>query len=227
MSGLIHYHSRHFVIEPDREHGFYWISEYRYIPSQQHAVLTSSEYFDSYLKSPVEYTAWRSGMDETVIDVFIGFSDMASRQFADKNLVATQMVEEVNNALVNSQVEGVRLDLVGTGTIPANPGVLPGIVNQIEEWFAREVNELKPDMIAFVQALTGKEGEVLGHGSLGSYISDNGFSTNSIFAPSLSSGMKWAITWEEGIVRAMAICKGSLCTWLQQPCQRLENHYVW
>ena len=182
ISGLINYHGRLFVLEPSADEGQYFLSEYQHLPYQDHSVQAGGEFFESYHSKPLEYLLPYSDQNSVVIDVFIGFSESARRLFVDLDLVATQMVEEVNNALVNSQVENVRLDLTGTGVAANNPGVLPEVVSQVEHWFTKKIHELQPDVVAFVQPRKERD-TALGHGSLGAYVSDNGFSTTAVFPP--------------------------------------------
>lgn len=92
-----------------------------------------------------------------VVDVFIGFSTAAaSSQYVRNNLEATAQsyIEQVNTALKNSKVENVYLRLVGTGTSPNNPGVVTSVLDDVNTWFATDIQRTAPDLVGMVQMPT-------------------------------------------------------------------------
>lgn len=92
-----------------------------------------------------------------VVDVFIGFSTAAANsEYVRNNLEATAQsyIEQVNTALKNSKVENVYLRLVGTGTSPNNPGVVTSVLDDVNIWFAADIERTAPDLVGMVQMPT-------------------------------------------------------------------------
>ncbi|ABC30822.1 probable carbohydrate binding domain [Hahella chejuensis KCTC 2396] len=99
-----------------------------------------------------------------VIDVFIGFSEQAAQDVGNINTEAQMYVETVNEALNNSQVEGVYLRLVGVGVSPHNPGVVTSVLQDGKEWFKDDIARYAPDLIGLVQRPTDAPGSAGGWG---------------------------------------------------------------
>lgn len=105
-----------------------------------------------------------------VIDVFIGFSTAAaSSQYVRNNLEATAQsyIEQVNSALKNSKVDNVYLRLVGTGTSPNNPGVITSVLDDVNTWFAADIERTAPDLVGMVQMPTNAQGSAGGWAGVG------------------------------------------------------------
>ncbi len=105
-----------------------------------------------------------------VVDVFIGFSTAAANsQYVRNNLEATAQsyIEQVNTALKNSKVENVYLRLVGTGTSPNNPGVVTSVLDDVNIWFAADIERTAPDLVGMVQMPTDAPGSAGGWAGVG------------------------------------------------------------
>lgn len=105
-----------------------------------------------------------------VVDVFVGFSTAAANsQYVRNNLEATAQsyVEQVNTALKNSKVENVYLRLVGTGTSPNNPGVVTSVLDDVNTWFAADIERTAPDLVGMVQMPTDAPGSAGGWAGVG------------------------------------------------------------
>ncbi|WP_431685960.1 hypothetical protein [Hahella sp. NBU794] len=101
-----------------------------------------------------------------VIDVFIGFSEQAAQDVGNINTEAQIYVESVNEALNNSQIEGVYLRLVGVGVSPQNPGVVTSVLRDGKEWFKEDIERYAPDLIGLVQRPTDAPGSAGGWGNV-------------------------------------------------------------
>lgn len=108
-----------------------------------------------------------------VIDVFMGFSNLAAARINNNIQAYAQMqVETVNTALKNSNIQGVYLRLVGVGTTPNNPGIIwqPEHLNplsQVKVWFKDDIARLQPDLIGIQQVQTGAPGSAGGWAGVG------------------------------------------------------------
>ena len=172
LTGSLSVSGRHFFFEPLKNTSNYWLTEYSVIPEEPEVSLSLSTIPQ---QTPARFKREAHEEDGVyILDFFIGFSERKARQIPDLELVATQMIEHVNTALRNSRVDNVRLNLLGVGTTPHNPGVVPSVNGQLHQWFADEIHELGPDFVAMVQAFTGADNEAGGRAWLGGYYSDNG-----------------------------------------------------
>lgn len=99
----------------------------------------------------------QDGQGFYVVDVFVGFSNSAASRLGNIGLRANQMIAEVNNGLRNSRVRNVRLRLVGVGRTPNNSGITVQTLRAGESWFAREIREKGPDLLALVQTRTPQD----------------------------------------------------------------------
>lgn len=105
-----------------------------------------------------------------VIDVFMGFSDVAAAAAGNINAYAEMQVATVNTALKNSNIQGVYLRLVGVGQVVHNPGIIwrpINVLNEVKVWFKDDIARLAPDLIAMQQMPTGVEGEAAGWAGVG------------------------------------------------------------
>ena len=63
--------------------------------------------------------------------------------------------------------------LVGTGTNPENPGVVPSVLSDVYNWYELEIQQTGADFIASIQTLTGASNEAGGWAGIGGYSSVN------------------------------------------------------
>jgi hypothetical protein len=107
----------------------------------------------------------RADLDDcgnAIIDVFFGFSEQAAAQLGDIDAEATMLTESANSGLVNSEVEDVRLRLVGTTTAPYHEGIRWQFLDELESWFGDEASEAGADLLAWVDTPTGAADEAGG-----------------------------------------------------------------
>ena len=106
-------------------------------------------------------------------DLFIGYSYDAAFLVQDYDAHALSLTEEVNNGLMNSLVDNIRIRLVGTGINENNPGVVTSVLSDVRTWFAEEIALTGADYIAAVQVPTGAENEAGGWAGVGGNTSVN------------------------------------------------------
>ncbi len=105
-----------------------------------------------------------------VIDVFMGFSDVAAAEAGNITAYAEMQVATVNTALKNSNIQGVYLRLVGVGQVPNNPGIIwrpINVLTEVKVWFKDDIARLAPDLIAMQQMPTGVADEAAGWAGVG------------------------------------------------------------
>lgn len=102
-----------------------------------------------------------------IIDLFVGYSTAAVSSIGSANLTAyaNDMVASVNNGLTNSEVDNVRLRLVGTGITSNNPGVVTSVLRDGPNWFASGLSSSGADLLCVVQEPTNAPGSALGWGN--------------------------------------------------------------
>lgn len=128
-----------------------------------------------------------SACDETdasgryVLDVFAGYSNEAAALAGDLNAHAQANIETVNTGLTNSLVVSSYLRLVGTGTSPNNPGIIPSALDDAWTWFADEIEELAPDFVAVFQTPTNAPNSAGGWGYVPGRASVNGVEWGTVF----------------------------------------------
>ena len=108
-----------------------------------------------------------------VIDIFIGYSDLAANIAGDINAHAALMVASVNQGLTNSLVDDVYLRLVGTGTTENNPGIITSVLSDCLDWFATEIEMTGADYVSVFQTPTGAPGSAGGWAGVGGFTSVN------------------------------------------------------
>lgn len=104
----------------------------------------------------------RNAQGETLIDVLAGFSQGAVDYIGDHEAYALAQIASVNRALKQSQVQGVRLRLVGTQVIPGEysitSGSAGGTLGKVSTLFAEGMKQYSPDLVAaFVRGIKGED----------------------------------------------------------------------
>ncbi|WP_260627395.1 discoidin domain-containing protein [Pseudomonas protegens] len=103
----------------------------------------------------------RNAQGETVIDVLAGFSQGAVDYIGDHEAYALAQIASVNRALKQSQVQGVRLRLVGTQVIPGEYAITAGgsgTLPKVSTLFAEGMKQYSPDLVAaFVRGIKGED----------------------------------------------------------------------
>jgi len=84
---------------------------------------------------------------DTVIDVFMGFSERAIPYVQDMEAYAVMQIATVNNALKNSKIDNIRIRLVGIGTTHHHRGMDWTQLNDLENWFAEDIAKYSPDIV--------------------------------------------------------------------------------
>ncbi|NRB40309.1 MAG: hypothetical protein HRU20_17880 [Pseudomonadales bacterium] len=87
------------------------------------------------------------GNGDTVIDIFMGFSEKALPYVQDKDAYALMQIATVNNALENSKIDNIRVRLVGTGTTDQHMGMSSYQLPLLKDWFADDINKYSPDVV--------------------------------------------------------------------------------
>lgn len=94
-----------------------------------------------------------------IADVFIAFTSQAADMAGDVDAFAAAMVESVNTGLANSDINEIKLRLVGTGVTDNNPGLVRSVLEDVMEWFETELEETGADVIGAFINQTGADGE--------------------------------------------------------------------
>ncbi|WP_165673712.1 carbohydrate-binding protein [Metapseudomonas otitidis] len=98
----------------------------------------------------------RNPTGEIVIDLLAGFSSEAAKFIGDHEAFALTLVASVNRNLKQSQVEGVRLRLVGTQVVPGDYPITTGSLAQVSTLFRDGMRQYSPDLVAgFVKGTPG------------------------------------------------------------------------
>ncbi|WP_165681719.1 PKD domain-containing protein [Metapseudomonas otitidis] len=98
----------------------------------------------------------RNQAGEIVIDLLAGFSQKSANYIGDHEAYALAQVAVVNRALKQSQVEGVRLRLVGTQVIADDYPITPDSLAKLPRLFHDGMRQYSPDLMAGF--LMGKPG---------------------------------------------------------------------
>ena len=127
----------------------------------------------------------RNAQGETVIDVLAGFTQVAVDYIGDYEAFALGQIASVNRALKQSQVQGVRLRLVGTQVIPGDYPITAstdGTLGKVSTLFAQGMKQYSPDLVAmFVKGTPGVNTATGGWGYIGGRYSVNVISSASVF----------------------------------------------
>lgn len=127
----------------------------------------------------------RNAQGETVIDVLAGFTQVAVDYIGDYEAFALGQIASVNRALKQSQVQGVRLRLVGTQVIPGDYPITAstgGTLSKVSTLFAQGMKQYSPDIVAmFVKGIPGVDTMTGGWGNVGGRYSVNVISSASVF----------------------------------------------
>jgi MYXO-CTERM domain-containing protein len=99
----------------------------------------------------------------TYLDMFMGFTINAAAETSDLESEATLITEMTNTGLFNSQVEGIQVRLVGTGTTATDLGVTVNYLGMVESLMGGEAYALGADLIGIVATNQGFAGEAGGY----------------------------------------------------------------
>ncbi len=103
-----------------------------------------------------------------VIDIFMGFAEETLPYVQDMDAWALMQVETINNGLKNSDIQGIRLRVVGTSTTPNSLGMDWHALREYDTWFAQAIEQYSPDLIAgYFLRHDGAERQALGWGYQG------------------------------------------------------------
>ena len=98
----------------------------------------------------------RSQAGEIVIDLLAGFSQKAADYIGDHEAYALAQVALVNRALKQSQVEGVRIRLVGTQVIADDHPITTDTLGKLSTLFRDGMRQYSPDLVAgFIMGTPG------------------------------------------------------------------------
>ena len=90
----------------------------------------------------------RNAQGETVIDLLAGFSQQAATYVGDHEAYALAQVASVNRALKQSQVQGVRVRLVGTQVVANDYPITTDTLHQVSSVYAEGMRTYSPDVVA-------------------------------------------------------------------------------
>lgn len=111
----------------------------------------------------------RNAQGETVIDLLAGFSQAAADYIGDHEAYALAQVASVNHALRQSQIEGVRLRLVGTQVIAEDHPITSGpdgTMRKVSTLFAEGMRQYSPDLVTGFFVGTPGVDTMLGWGNI-------------------------------------------------------------
>lgn len=83
-----------------------------------------------------------------VIDLLVGFSSAAAKVAIDPEAFAFAQVESVNQAFKNSQIEGIKIRLVGIQIVDKDYPVNNEYLSEMTTLFAKGIEKYSPDIIA-------------------------------------------------------------------------------
>lgn len=83
-----------------------------------------------------------------VIDMLIGFSAAAAQVAIDPEAYAFAQVESINQALKNSEIDGIKIRLVGTEIINDDYPIVSENVAKMNTAFAKGIEKYSPDLVA-------------------------------------------------------------------------------
>ncbi|WP_271410933.1 discoidin domain-containing protein [Pseudomonas sp. Q1-7] len=89
----------------------------------------------------------RNAEGELLIDILAGFSEQSAKDIEDHEAYALAQVASVNQALKNSQIEGVRLRLVGTQVIADDYVIDTTTLGNLKNLFAEGMRQYSPDLV--------------------------------------------------------------------------------
>ncbi|GAC1031599.1 hypothetical protein thsps21_24260 [Pseudomonas sp. No.21] len=123
----------------------------------------------------------RNIQGETVIDLLAGFSQKAADYIGDHEAFALAQVASVNRALRQSQVQGVRLRLVGTQVVAQDAPITGSSLSQVRNVFAEGMRRYSPDVVAsFVVGTPGVDTAV-GWGHMPGRYTINSIKSSTVF----------------------------------------------
>ncbi len=132
------------------------------------------------------FQAHRNAQGETVIDLLAGFSQKAANWVGDHEAYALVQVASVNRALKQSQVQGVRVRLVGTQVVAEDYPITTGTLSQVSRVYAQGMRQYSPDVVAsFIMGTPGVDTAV-GWGYLPGRYSINYINSSTTFRHELA-----------------------------------------
>lgn len=126
----------------------------------------------------------RNAQGETVIDLLAGFSQAAADYIGDHEAYALAQVASVNHALRQSQIEGVRLRLVGTQVIAEDHPITSGpdgTMRKVSTLFAEGMRQYSPDLVTGFFVGTPGVDTMLGWGNINGRYSINNIKSPTTF----------------------------------------------
>jgi chitinase len=106
----------------------------------------------------LSYQLERNQAGEVVIDLLAGFSEKSAQYIGDPEAFALSQVVAVNQAIHNSQIEGVRVRLVGIQIIAEDMPISTPALSQVKDMFAEGIKQYSPDLVAsFVRGGSGQD----------------------------------------------------------------------
>ncbi|MCU1719624.1 discoidin domain-containing protein [Pseudomonas sp. 5P_3.1_Bac2] len=106
----------------------------------------------------LSYQLERNQAGELVIDLLAGFSEKSAQYIGDAEAYALSQVAVVNQAIKNTQIEGVRVRLVGIQIVAEDMPITTPALAQVKELFAEGIKQYSPDLIAsFVRSGSGQD----------------------------------------------------------------------
>lgn len=109
-----------------------------------------------------------------VIDLFMGFSEVALQYIQDADAYAVMQTATINKGLRNSKIEGIKVRLVGTGSTPNHQGMASEVLSKLKDWFADDIAKYSPDVVVgFMRWEEGFENQATGWGYVNGYYNIN------------------------------------------------------
>ncbi|WXL27087.1 discoidin domain-containing protein [Ectopseudomonas mendocina] len=100
----------------------------------------------------------RNASGDIVIDLLAGFSKKSAQYIGDPEAYALGQVISINRAILQSQIRGVRVRLVGVQVVAEDTAITTPALAQVKERFAEGIKQYSPDIVAsFVRGVSGED----------------------------------------------------------------------